>query len=290
MRIAHLIMIHKNAGQVERLLQALAHDDADCYLHLDAQVDMQAYAHLATRPRVFFIQERVAARWASFRFVEAVLQGVREILATNIAYDYINLLSGQDYPIQPPAAIQQFLADHPGKAFLSFEPANSAWWQHAIARTEQYHSVYYKFPAQYTLEKLANRLLPKRRFPLPYALYGGPNGSWWTISQACAAYLVDFMDHHPAVRRFGRFSWGPDEFMVATILLNSPFKDHVINNNYRYIDWSAGGANPKVLTAADAPRLAQSSQWFARKFDDTHETRILDLLDQMLAGKSLTTQ
>ena len=82
MRIAHLIMVHKDAGQLERLLRALEHEDADCYIHVDKKADLTDFAPLAVRPRTYFIQSRIRSRWASFRFVEAILQSLREILAS----------------------------------------------------------------------------------------------------------------------------------------------------------------------------------------------------------------
>ena len=282
MRIAHLITVHKNPAQVERLLIALAHDEADCYVHVDKNVDVRAFAHLARMPRVYFTRTRVAVRWASYRFTEAILACTREILATGHDYDFINLLSGQDYPIKPVKTIHAFLARHLTYSFLSFEREGSPWWGHARSRVEQYHTTYYQFRGQYRLQSLLNQFLPERRFPLPYTLYGGPNSSWWTMSRACATYLVEFMDDHPELRRFSRFTWGSDEFLPATVLLNSPLRDRIINNNFRYIDWSAGGAHPKVLTQDDMPRLEQSGQLFARKFDTAEDAEIIDALDQLL--------
>lgn len=282
MRIAHLIMVHKGAEQVNRLLLALRHENADYYIHLDGKADWQEFSFLANLPRVHFIQARFQARWASFRFVEAIVQSVREILASDKSYDFINLLSGQDYPIKSVESIHRFLAQHIGQSFLSAEPQGSSWWVGAIKRVEQYHSVYYEFKGQYQLQRIANALLPKRRFPLSYPLYGSADGSWWTMSAEGAEYLVNFMDEHPEIRRFGRFTWGSDEFIIATILMNSPFKGRVINENYRYIDWSAGGANPKVLTMDDTSALAHSAKFFARKFDTEQDSKVLDFIDHLL--------
>lgn len=286
MRIAHLIMVHKSAEQVERLLSALQHEEADYYIHVDKNSDISEFQHLASLPRVCFIINRYLGRWASFRFVEAIVESVREILASGHAYDFINLLSGQDYPIKPTSTIHKCLAQFIGHSFLSIEPQGSAWWYGAIQRVEQYHSVYYKFNGQYQIQRLVNSVLPKRQFPLSYSLYGSANGSWWTMSAACATYLVRFMDEHPEIHRFGRFTWGPDEFMIATILMNSPFKETIINENYRYIDWSAGGANPKVLTLEDAEALERSPKFFARKFDTNHSKEVLDFIDRTLLQRS----
>jgi hypothetical protein len=64
--------------------------------------------------------------------------------------------------------------------------------------------------------------------------------------------------------------------------LNSPLKDKIINNNYRYIDWSGGGANPKVLNESDAEKITVSDDLFARKFDMTNSPEILDFIDKHL--------
>jgi Core-2/I-Branching enzyme len=284
MKIAHLLMVHKNPAQVERLLAALAHEQADCYIHLDSKADFREFAYLAHRPGVHFISRRYAVRWASYHFTRAILECTRQVLATGIQYDFINLLSGQDYPIKPIAEIHAFLARHRGQSFMSFERDGTRWWQHARSRVEQYHTTYFRFPGQYRLQAVLNTLLPKRRFPLPYTLYGSSDSSWWTISAECAAYLVRFVDEHPKLRRFSRFTWGSDEFLPATILLNSPLRARITNENHRYIDWSEGGANPRVLELADFDRLARSPKLFARKFDDTHDAEILNRIDTALLG------
>ena len=282
MRLAHLILVHKNSEQVARLIQALAHEQFDFYIHLDAKADFHEFEHLADLPRVMFIRQRHLVRWGSYSIVEATMQGVREILASGIAYDFINLLSGQDYPIKPAETIYRFFAQNAGRSFFAYEAQGSEWWQHATNRIEQYHTVYYQFRFQYVLESLLNTLLPKRRFPLPYVLYGGTYGTWWTMSNKCAHYLVDFLDQQPRLLRFSRFTWGSDEFLISTILLNSPLKDTIVNDSYRYIDWSGGGSNPKLLTVVDAPALSNSDRLFARKFDIDRDAAILDIIDRTL--------
>ncbi|MGY2134569.1 beta-1,6-N-acetylglucosaminyltransferase [Hymenobacter sp. HD11105] len=284
MRIAHLILAHKNPAQVQRLLAALAHEEADCYLHLDQKSDQRAFAHLTQQPHVYFAPRRFQVDWGSYRLTRAIVECTRDILATGMPYDFINLISGQDYPLLPAAAIHRLLASHRGKSFMAFEPQEpgSAWWQHAIVRVERYHTTYFKFRGQYRLQAVLNAVLPKRRFPLPYTLYGKPDGGWWTMSRECAAYLVQFLDDHPQVRRFSQFTWGSDEFLLPTILLNSPLRDRIVNENYRYTDWSAGGASPKTLTEADFSRLADSPKLYARKFDLDQDAKILDRIDREL--------
>jgi len=280
MRIAHLIMAHKAPQQLERLLRALAHPDFDFYIHLDQKANFEEFRYLAGLPNVYFLPKRFFIYWASYRFTKAILECTKAILATEIEYDFINLLSAQDYPIKSTEEIHRFYHNHLGTCFLSFEPHDSEWWQHARSRVEKYHTTYFNFKGQYLLQSCINRLLPKREFPLPYTLYGGMDGSWWTLTRECARNLVDFIDAHPGLQRFAVFTWGSDEFLLATIIMNSPFRHTVVNDNHRYIDWSEGGANPKVLTVNDLEALLASPKLFARKFDPSVDTEILDMLDK----------
>ena len=72
----------------------------------------------------------------------------------------------------------------------------------------------------------------------------------------------------------------PDEFVFQTILFNSIYKEDIVNDNMRFIDWSEGNKNPKTFTAKDVNILLASNQFFARKFDVNVDAEILDLVDQ----------
>ncbi|QCR22499.1 beta-1,6-N-acetylglucosaminyltransferase [Pontibacter sp. SGAir0037] len=284
MRVAHLIMAHKEPAQVERLVKALLHDDADIYIHISTNSAIEPFEYLKLIDHVRLIQNRLDVRWGSYKFTKAIIESTREILQTGIAYDFINLISGQDYPIKPVDKIHKFLEAHIGRSFIYDEPEGSDWWSHAITRVEKYHTTNFEFKGQYRIQAFINWLLPKRKFPLPMELYGGSNSTWWTISIESAEYLVQFFDNHPELRRFAYFSWGSDEFLVATILMNSPYRDKMICHNYRYIDWSDGGAHPVILTTKDLAGIKASDCLFARKFDVQQDATILDRIDKEVLG------
>ena len=54
------------------------------------------------------------------------------------------------------------------------------------------------------------------------------------------------------------------------------------NDDLRYLDWSREPA-PAVLTRDDLPALLGSGKLFARKFDPTVDSEVLDALDRHLA-------
>ena len=83
-----------------------------------------------------------------------------------------------------------------------------------------------------------------------------------------------------------------DEIIPHSILLskNSPFKDKVINDNKRYIDWSnhkkgLNNGNPNILEENDFEKIINSNADFARKFDMKTNSKIIDMLDNYLDNK-----
>lgn len=279
MRVAHLILTYTNPRQTERMIRSMAHENFDFYIHVDKKFDINPHLFLESIPNVYFINNRIDVRWAGFSTVTATFECIKEITATGIEYDFINFLSGQDYPIKSADYLNDFFSKNKGKEFLSYRDFKNDW-KEGLIRMENYFLTSYNFPGKYTLEKLINKVMPKRT--LPYGLHPYGKSMFWMLSPEIAMYVVDTVENDPKLRHFFSLCWASDEFVFQTILLNSVHKDKIVNNNYRYIDWSAGGANPKVLNATDAERLANSDSLFARKFDMIKHPEILDIIDNTL--------
>lgn len=276
-KIAHLILAHNNPVQLARLISKLQHPDATFYLHLDAKADIAQFSDLLKTPQVYFIQRRIKVYWGSYSIVQATINSFVEILAANKGYHFINLLSGNDYPIKSTAHIHEFFDRHPNNIFMEYLTEDSGWWQSIKTRVTRYHLTDFHFPGSYMAQTFINKILPQRTPPKGLTLVG--RSQWLTITAQSAQYVVDYLREHPAVKKFFRLSWGADETAIQTILFNSPFKHQIINNNYRYIDWSEQKASPKTLTMADAGKLSTSDCLFARKFDLVTEPAIINYLD-----------
>ena len=91
-----------------------------------------------------------------------------------------------------------------------------------------------------------------------------------------------FLRENPDYVRFFEHVFVPDELFFQTIVMNSELRDTVENDDLRYLDWSREPA-PVVFTRADLPALLGSGQLFARKFDETVDSDVLDVLDRHLA-------
>jgi hypothetical protein len=280
MRIAHIIMTHKNPNQLTRLIKRLHHPQFDFYIHVDNKIPIDDFKSVLDIEQVSFIKNRITCNWGGNSFLQAIVGSVKEVLSLNKEYDFINLLSAQDYPLTSAENIYQYFTDKIGMNFISYEDSHdSVWLEQAIFRYEKYHFTDFSFKWKYLAQKVLNQITPSRKFPLPMKLYGGSKSSWWTISKESAIYLTEILTDNLKLNRFLKYSWGTDEFVLTTLLMNSPFKDRTVNNNLRYIDWSEGNAHPKLLLAEDFESIKSSNMIFARKFDQEIDPLVLDKID-----------
>lgn len=283
MRMAHMLFVYKDPEQIARLVKKLSHPNFDFYVHVDAKIDQKPFEFLEGFDRVFLVKNRVKVRWAGLSFTQAVLNTMQEIFDTGRQYDFFNAMSGQDYPLVSTEHFYSFFEHQPGKNFFAIEKEGSEWWEHAYIRVHKYHFTDFDFKGRYALQFLLNKIMPKRRIPFNYTLYGSNRATWWTITSECANYLLKFIAENTKVKRFAKFTWAPDEYLIPTLIMNSPLRETVISENYRYIDWSEGGSNPKILTVNDFEALKKTDKLLARKFDIKIDTGILDLLDETTA-------
>ncbi len=285
MRVAHLILAHTDPAQTGRLIGAMQHEAFDFYIHLDQKADIAGFRFLTGLGRVRFIRNRVNITWGGYSIVRAILRSMDEILNSGVTYRFINLMSAQDYPIKSAQHLYAYLRAHEGCSFLSSSlPDGAVWWKETTGRITDYHFNDYAFRGRFLIQWGLNWIMPARTFPLPVPLYGSNVAMWWTMDVACAQYVVDFMKANPQLDRFLKLTWAADEFLIPTLLMNSPFREQLVNDNLRYIDWSEGNARPKTLRLSDLNSLLQSDKLIARKFDAAIDARVLDEIDAHIRG------
>lgn len=279
MRIAHLILTYTNPQQTERMIRNMAHKNFDFYIHVDLKYDINPHLFLGSMPNVYFINNRIDVRWAGFNTVIATFECIKEIVATGIQYDFINFLSGQDYPLKSSDYLINFFKENKGKEFLSFRDIRNDWHE-GLIRMERYFLANHSFKGKHTLERLINFIMPRRKIPYHMHPYG--KSMFWMLSPEIAMYVVNKVTNDKKLKNFFYYCWASDEFVFQTILMNSPHKNKIVNENYRYIDWSLGGPNPKILDENDFESIAKSDMLFARKLDVKKSAKLFDLIDRNL--------
>lgn len=274
-RLAYIISAYKLLDQLGRLVRRLATDESEIIIHVDKKADDRAYAELvadlADLASNHFL-ERHACHWGGFGHVRATLKGIEDLQRRNAVYDYVILLTGQDYPIKSNDGIRTFFAANRGKSFMAHAALPTRWWspRGGLDRIQYRHL---------RLHGRHVRLPRKRPFPPGLRPFGG--GAYWCLSRDCIELVRDFVDARPDVVDFFKHVDIPDEIFFQTVIMNSELGHTVVNDNLRYIDWTRG-VRPAILGVGDFERLKQSPKLFARKFDVTQDAEILDLIDDQL--------
>jgi hypothetical protein len=278
MKIAHLILTYTDSLQTERMIRHMYHPNFDFYIHVDKKIDSSTHHFLSKIPQVYLIQNTTNVVWGGYDTVKAILRSSEEILASGRKYDYIHLMSGQDYPIRSANTIHDFFLQHAGKQFLRYEHFNE-WDGEGYERVRKYHLTNFRFPGKYKVQKLLNKFLPQRKLP-DMEFYG--YSMFWALTPDCIDYVINYINTNRSFRKFMKLTWGSDEFIFQTIILNSPFSKQVVNNNLLYYERPYRSAHPNILTYKVFDNIVNSNQLFARKLSLAKDSILFDMLDEYI--------
>lgn len=299
MRIAYIVLAHKQPKQLIRLVSRLDSSETTFFIHIDKRTKSAVYLEIVNGlqrlPNVHFVR-RCASRWGEFGLVRATLEGIAEIFRRQVPIDYVVLLTGQDYPIKTNVDISAFLERSAGRSYLDHNPVPCSAWPEAAKRMRSWHvrilgrpfllprrdhgRAVLCNPRKWPILVLSY-CLPKKRRPLKgYKPTAG--SAYWVLSRTCAQYVDDFVKTNRSFVRYFKRVCCPDEVFFQTVLINSHLSEEIVSSNLRYIDWSMSGAHPAILTAVDLGALVNSPALFARKFDVDVDETILQLVDESI--------
>ena len=86
-----------------------------------------------------------------------------------------------------------------------------------------------------------------------------------------------FLRRHPSVALHFRFVFAPDENVFQMMLLASPLRDTLVNEDLRFMHWET--RRPPTIVLDDVPAMRASRKLFARKFDMVAAPEPMDALD-----------
>jgi hypothetical protein len=279
MKVIHIILAHNKNVQLKMLLEALTDIDSFTFVHLDKKCNLADFAYLTTFPGVRLVKERIVVNWGGFSQVKAIMASITEVVNSGLPFDYLNLLSGQDYPVKSARKFTSFLSSNKGKIFFEYHLPGHPWLEDTKIKINDFHLTDYRFRGSYRIERIINKLF-SIKLPNDFEIIG--HSTWFTIDTETALFLVAFFaDNAKFIRKF-RFTWGADEYLIPSVIYNSHLRHKLVNNNLRYIDWSEGNDSPKTLTRKDEKALASSDSFFARKFNIELDKDILNQLNRIL--------
>lgn len=290
-RHAYMIMAHGDLAGLDKLLSVLDDANNDIYVHIDLKCkdfNSDKFIHHIHNARIWFV-DRVKVNWAGYSLIKAELILLKE--ATKEYHQYYHMMSGVDFPLKTQVEIRQFFSANNGKEFIRFdENANQSgdfldrvrycyFFQDVIGRNEE--KIYRRLmQIQRFLVALQKRLKFDRTRNSKYVMYKGTN--WFSITHNMAEFVLQ---NEKYIKKYFRFGLGADEVFLQTLAIASPWKENIVNDCLRYIDWKRG--NPYVFTDNDYDELMENENLFARKFNYEKNPMVIDRLFSYLTKKQI---
>lgn len=304
----YLVLAHKNPDQLSRLINKLQDERSYFFIHIDLKSDIEKFKAQLTLPNVHFIKDRLDCIWGDYSQVLATLNLIKEAL--KIADEgYFILLSGQDYPIKPLKAINEYLIENKSADFISFSESpmvkesdiydsrinmfkvNFSSLKDSYILLHPILNSSYKKIFQYFKLFLKNKIKPRelgvflcRSRKSPF-IYHHKGSQWWCLRTCTIKELYDFYEENKQkIDQYYKYTLCADEQFFQTILMeiNNKRKQLLIKNNIHFIDWSRKNVPlPVTFGIEDVDLLMNqpSSKLFARKFDMSTSPHVLDLID-----------
>ncbi|MEX2108314.1 MAG: beta-1,6-N-acetylglucosaminyltransferase [Solirubrobacterales bacterium] len=278
-RVAYIVVAHKNPGQVARLVRRLAVPGTAFLIHIDRKAG--AAVERAVREGTegveachFLKPQRV--HWAHFSQTEVALRALLALGDLGLDPGHTVLSTGQDYPIKSPEEIASRLSAESELAYvLHSSLPNMDWWPTQRGGLDRLERIYVRLPRR-GLVKTPLR----RRIPHDWKPYGGAAN--WMLGRPHRQHLQHLLRSDRRTIGYFRRTSNADELLFQTVLMNSPLRDSVVNDNLLFARWQDGANHPDLLGLGDLDEMLASPALFARKFDSERDPGVFDAIDEQL--------
>jgi hypothetical protein len=312
-KVCYHIQTHKAPAQVTQLIEIIKRGSPESVVvisHDDRGLGLDI-PRLTSLPNVYVINGR--GGYGDFSHLDRYFTAVDWLDERGIEYDWLENLTGQDFPLRPIPEIEDILESTEADGYLQYAPVfpertpkDVDWGAGPEFRPCRPFdaSMRYEFrhwrigrptPAKqrwlrpfmiidwmqpWVRLSLAYQTIGVRRrktiFNSGFIAYGGLFQC--TLSARCVRYVRNFARENPDVVAFFRTLLGPEEVFLQTVLVNSG-KFHLIPDAKRYVDFTnQRNARSKILDVNDLNAMVASGAHWARKFDQQREGEVLEIL------------
>jgi hypothetical protein len=285
-----LITAYKNP---DHLLELIGHMDKDFYffIHIDkkSKIEEADIIKLKNSQNVILLSRKFKINWGGLNHLKAILLLVEAALKTDVSR--MHLISGHDFPIKTSVAMKAFNIQHYEKEFIeAFELPTPGWSNGGLERLLYYH-FYDQFNAKSSQVRIIRFLINfqkkmQLKRPLKISLpklYGG--STWWSLSAPCLKYVIDYTKANPSFLKRFKYTFCSEEIFFQSIIMNSPFRRNVVNDNLRHISWIKKNGNcPANLDETDYDNLMGSGKLFARRFEYPVSRPLLKMITQHMGA------
>lgn len=293
-RIAHLILAHKDPQHVGRLARRLS-AFSDIFIHVDSRSnDYEFKNETRNLKNCNYVLERVHCPWGGWNAVIAEMK-LLELTLNSGSYDRIVFLQGADYPLKTDSEIFNFFLKNKNTEFVRACCCTGV--DHSYFHEKCRYILFYNKKS--ILYKIVNKITRLLRLKLrdgwiheddkKYQVYWG--SAQWAITNKCAEYILDFYKNHTIFNKWFLRAFPSDELYVPTVVMNSKFTNSTTTGgpepskpgltnwrNLHYFEYLPSFI--KVFTERDFIDLSSKKELYLRKVNSYKSGRLLDMLDE----------
>ena len=270
LKVAFLMLCHKNPKQINLLLKALKHPQVDVFIHVDSKNE-NIREDIEKSDGVYLLPKKdcVDVQWAQFSEVKATLNLLNAAISKG-GYSHYFLISGQDFPLKSIGEIVRFLNERKDENFIDcalikrFEKRNDIYFPRMVIGRRIWQKILKGILVYSTGGWDQTFSIIKRLKPANVQYYFG--SQWWCLNDAMVRWIYNFLENYPEYIKLFKHSLCPDECFFQTLVMNSPYANNV-KPYLHYVKWEKGMSSPKTLTESDYQEIVGSSKLMARKFD-----------------------
>ena len=282
MKVAFLMLCHKNPKQINLLLKALKHPQIDVFIHVDSKNE-NIREDIEKSDGVYLLPKKdcVDVQWAQFSEVKATLNLLNVAISKGGGYSHYFLISGQDFPLKSIGKIVRFLNERKDENFIDcalikrFEKRNDIYFPRMVIGKRIWQKILKGILVYSTGGWNQTFSIIKRLKPANVQYYFG--SQWWCLNDAMVKWIYNFLENYPEYIKLFKHSLCPDECFFQTLVMNSPFAN-TTKQYLHYIKWEKGKSSLKTLTTIDYEELKKAEKLIARKFDINVDAEIIERL------------
>ena len=288
-RHAYLILAHKNFGQLRKLIELLDDPRNDIFIHVDAKAKnfrQESLDGTTRHSRLIVLPQRFKVNWGGVSIMRSELALLKKATSES-EYAYYHLLSGMDMPIKTQDEIHAFFNEHKGYEFINL------WEFKKSTRSRfRYFTIFPEGEGKFRT-RIINHIFKGLQMAVGFRINRNIDfrfgSQWFSITDSLARYVVEKENW---LEKVFRHTSTCDEIFLPTLVAESPFSNRLyvpaaVKNqkevnmaNMRFIDWTRGESvrHPWVFRAGDMSLLESVPHLWARKFDETVDNNIINMI------------
>lgn len=238
MKQAILITAHRDFEQLIDLIK-MFDENFNIYIHIDkkSKLNKDTREEILRLSNMKYLTSKYKVNWVGLNHLRAIILLSKRAL-TDSENVFFHLITGQDYPIKTNQYLRDFVLKKSNLNYLEYFKMPASCWKNGGMDRLHYYNTYDLFDAKnswnriliYRIQGIQRRLNLKRSIDFSQELYGG--STYWSLSKSTLQYVINYTNQNPLFFKRFRYTFCAEEIYFQTIIMNSEYANHVINDNF----------------------------------------------------------